>query len=392
MASAVKHATGTKTQAPPRILLVDDEPEVVDVISRVIRHSVGGKIFVANSIAAARQAIASQDLDLLVADVHLPDGTGTSLLSDLRKLQPTAAALMITGAPSFEHAVSAMRGGAVDFLAKPCTPELLGERIKRALEKQAVIAKEEGRFERLRDAVKRLNASRRVISKKVDLLCNDLVSAYGDLSRQMDAVRTQEGFRKYIAAAKDLEQLLCHAMDWLLRQLGYSNVAMWLAGEDGEFQLGAYMKYTVPGESVLTDALQRVVLPIAARDSLVRLHGEDLADQLSPQELAYFKGQDILAVNCTYLGESLAAMVFFRDLRSPFRTEDESLLKSICPLFAVSLASVVRDTQGDEMDEEDEESKGLSGGGSAGGLTEDSDKPRKNADADWWKRGEPPPF
>ena len=48
------------------------------------------------------------------------------------------------------------------------------------------------------------------------------MTAYGELSRQLDGVRTQEGFRRYIAEAADLEQLLCHAMDWLLRQMGYS--------------------------------------------------------------------------------------------------------------------------------------------------------------------------
>lgn len=390
MPSVVKSQPSQKPAVQPNILLVDDEPEVVDAICRVIKHTIGGRVIVASTLAAARESLATQAFDLLVADIHLPDGNGTALLPELHELQPTAAALMITGSPSVDLAVTAMRGGAVDFLAKPFAPQLLGERIKSALSRQAVIAKEESRFNRLRKAVKRLNASRRVISKKVDLLCNDLVAAYGDLSRQVDAVRTEEGFRKYIAAAKDLEQLLCHAMDWLLRQLGYANVAMWLAGEDGEFQLGAYMKYTVPGEPALTDALQRVVLPIASRDNLTRLRGEDLADRLSAEEVGYFKGQDILAVNCTYLGESLAAMVFFRDVRSPFRAEDETLLKSICPLFAVSLASVVRETQGDDLDEDD--AREMGNGSTGGGLIDDGDKPPRKSDADWWKRGDSPPF
>ena len=107
-----------------------------------------------------------------------------------------------------------------------------------------------------------------MISRKVDLLCNDLVSAYGELSKQLDDVRTQEGFRKCIAGATDLEQLLCHAMDWMLRQLGYCNVAVYLAGEDGAFQLGAYMKYTLAGDTMLTDALKRVLLPATVREGV----------------------------------------------------------------------------------------------------------------------------
>ena len=71
-----------------------------------------------------------------------------------------------------------------------------------------------------------------MVSKKVDLLCNDLIAAYGELSRQLEAVRTTEAFRGAISAIADLEQLLCHTMDWLLRQMGYANVAIWLASDE----------------------------------------------------------------------------------------------------------------------------------------------------------------
>ena len=98
-----------------------------------------------------------------------------------------------------------------------------------------------------------------MVSQKVDLLCNDLVSAYSDLSKQLDSVRTQENFRKQIDVATDLEQLLCHTMDWLLRQVGNSNVALWLAGDDGAFQLGAYMKHTIAGDDTVSNAMLSAV-------------------------------------------------------------------------------------------------------------------------------------
>src|SRR5205823_5756816 len=169
---------------------------------------------------------------------------------------PRASAIVITGQPTMDGAIDAIRQGAVDFLPKPFSADALLTRVNKALAVQAAGAKVQRRLDRLRDAVKRLNEARRLVSKKVDLLCNDLIGAYGELSKQLDVVRTQEGFRKLMADAKDLEQMLCHAMDWLLRQLGYSNVAIWLAGEDAEYQLGAYMKYTIPGEPALTEALK----------------------------------------------------------------------------------------------------------------------------------------
>ena len=388
---------------PPRVLIVDDEPNLVEAIGEAVGpRGIGCRVISAANIAQARRILQTQGIELMVADLNLPDGDGMTLLPALREHQPFAAAIMITGSPSVDGAIGALRGGAADFIPKPFTGTQITERVRKALERQSVIAKQERRFDKLRDAVRRLNESRRIISKKVDLLCNDLVTAYGELSRQLDGVRTQEGFRKYVANAKDLEQLLCHSMDWMLRQMGYANVAIWLSAEDGEFQLGAYMKYTVSGETMLTDAMKRVLLPRVVRDGLVRLKGEELQDKLTPQEMHYLKGQDVVAVNCTYLGESLAAIVFFRDAKSAFTDDDESLLKQVSPIFAVSLASVVR---GSEKDGDGDEGNGGDGdgnpffdgsGGASGpkGEKNDKKKPKKdNKDsADWWKRGESPPF
>jgi CheY-like chemotaxis protein len=385
MAAAAKSQNKKSPPPQPRVLVVDDEPNLVELIGEVVGKTMGCRIVSAASVAQARKILASQPIELLVADLNLPDGDGMSLLPALREHQPGASAIVITGSPSMDDAIDAFRGGAVDFVPKPFTHSHLIERVSTALERQAILARQEKRLVKLRDAVRRLNDSRRLISKKVDLLCNDLVSAY----RQLDGVRTQEGFRKYIATAKDLEQLLCHAMDWLLRQLGYANVAVWLSAEDGDFQLGAYMKYTVAGEQFLTDAIKRVILPRAVRDGLVRLKGEDLGENLTPQEMHPLKGQDIIAVNCTYLGESLAALVFFRDTKSAFTADDESLLKQVSPIFAVALASVVRGAEGEG---EGGETPFFDGEGPKENKDPKQKKKNDKDSADWWKRGEQPPF
>jgi hypothetical protein len=274
--------------------------------------------------------------------------------------------------------------------------------VAKALDAQARAAKGERKIQRLRLAVKRLSEARKLISKKVDLLCNDLVSAYGELSRQLDDVRTREGFRKYIGNSNDLEQLLCHAMDWLLRQVGFSNVALWLAGEDGEFQLGAYMKYTVPGDDALTSAMRKVILPLAdrdGRDTVLHLKAEELRDKLPAEAWELLKGQDILTISCTYLGEPLAALILFREETNPFTVEDQNLLKSIAPVFAVSLASVVReggvvDEEAEGFDERDD-AENSEDGGLKDGPESDGQKQKRSRrpdPADWWKRGESPPF
>lgn len=390
--SAVINPT-SKAGVAPRVLVVDDEPGLLELVTDVVGRGGRYHLRTAGDLASARQILENEQIDLLLVDLALPDGDGLSLLNNLYRRQPNASAVVITGNPSVSRTITAMRAGAVDILPKPFTADHLLERINIALAGQEEVIRGKTRMARLRGAVKKLNSSRHNISKKVDLLCNDLVAAYGELSRQIDSVRTQESFRKLLAQATDLEQLLCHAMDWILRHVGYCNVAVWLASEQGSFELGAYMKYTIPGEQALTDAMRNGLVPLIAKEGQVHLFGPEVNENLTPLESKMLAGQEIVGVNCTYLGESLAAIAMFRDEKSPFTDEDIAMIRAISPIFAVTLAGIVRASQGDHGTEGNEGSEG----GEDNGPLMDDDRDREKGkgkidSADWWKRGEPPPF
>jgi len=369
MAPVVKGSKKKNTQLP-RILVVDDEPQLLEVIKDIAGGAMDCRIVTAATIADAKKSLIVQSVDLLIVDIHLPDGDGMSLIELHKKHNPTAGTIIMTGEPSVDRAVTAIRRGAEDFLPKPFNSDLLLERMRKVLARNTILEKQNQRLERLRDAVRRLNKARRTVSKKVDLLCNDLIGAYGDLSKQFDLVRIQESFRNCLDQSTDLEQMLCHAMDWLLRQVGYSNVAIWLATDSGDMQLGAYMKYTIPGEPNIVDTILRTVVPATTENGVLRLTIDELADDLSEQEQEDLAGQQFVGMNCTYLGESLATIVFFRDETSPFTDADAAMLKSISSIFAVSLASIVKEAgEGNFADDEDD-----------------------RGDADWWKRGDSSPY
>jgi len=373
------------TRAAPRVLVVDDEPGLLELVTDVVGRAGNCQLLTAGDLRQAEKILASEEIDLLLTDVYLPDGNGMSLLSQLHDRHPRASAVVITGSPSVTGTISAFRAGVADFLLKPFSADLLLERINTALDRQANAQRGEMRMARLRGVVKKLNLSRHTISKKVDLLCNDLVAAYGELSRQVDTVRMQEGFRRLLGGASDLEQLLCHAMDWILRHAGYCNVAVWLAAEDQQFELGAYMKYTIPGEPELTSAMRLGLVPMVNREGSIHLFGSEVRDQLTPAEYKLLAGQEILGINCTYLGESLAAVVMFRDEKAPFTDEDVAMIRAISPIFAVALANMVRRSQ--DPDEQRDEGSLLDDDG-----PDEKKKSGPKPDADWWKRGEPPPF
>jgi DNA-binding response OmpR family regulator len=387
----VRQPPKTEHSTSPRVLVVDDQLDIVEVITEMLGRNIDCRLAKAAGFSEALHIIESEPVDLLIVDLNLPDGDGSELLAALKARQPLASAIVVTGAPTVDTAISALRHGAVDFMSKPLMPDDFVHRVRSALHRNAQRVKSENRVERLRVAVRRLNDARRLVTRKVDLLCNDLVAAYGDLSRQLDLVRIVESFRGVIVASEDLEQMLCHAMDWILRQIGYSNVAIWLAGPDPDFQLGAYMKYTIPGDPALTEAMRGGLLQIIRRDGMMHLEANEAIKVMSPAEAQILRNQTVLGIHCTYLGESLASIVLFREGSKPFSAEDAATLRAIAPVFAVTLATMVRGEDGNDYgdDEQDEEKFD-------GPLMDEPDdsspRRKKKDDADWWKRGEQPPF
>ncbi|HZK81974.1 MAG TPA: hypothetical protein VFC46_12925, partial [Humisphaera sp.] len=140
------------------------------------------------------------------------------------------------------------------------------------------------------------------------------------------------------------------------------------------------MKYTIAGDALVTDAIKRVLIAPTARESVMHVNMNTFEKRFSAAEFQVLKNQDLLAINCTYLGESLASVIFFRDSRSPFTADDESVVRSIGAIFAVSLATVVREPQSGEGE---------------GPVAEDGhdNTPRPRHDpADWWKKGDDAPY
>src|SRR5262245_57331587 len=128
-------ATQTNARAAtlPRVLVVEDEPALVELVRDVVGPQIDCQLLFAGDIHEARSIIAKESVDLLVTDLYLPDGDGMTLLGSLRERIPAAGAIVITGKPSVSAAVTALRAGAADFLPKPFSVSHLVERVNKAL-------------------------------------------------------------------------------------------------------------------------------------------------------------------------------------------------------------------------------------------------------------------
>lgn len=132
-----------------RILLVDDEPLVLDSLGQLLEAE-GFEVIHASTCEAAIAALSREgELDAVLTDLRLPDGDAIGLLGRLSDLRPNVPAVVFSGVGTLQNAVDAMKAGALDFLAKPVDPAALLAVVRRAIEHRGLV--EEVR--RLRAAV-----------------------------------------------------------------------------------------------------------------------------------------------------------------------------------------------------------------------------------------------
>jgi DNA-binding NtrC family response regulator len=131
-------------------LIVDDDPGFLLGLSEVVKRE-GFEVIGADSLKQAREKIAAQQPDILLADLVLPDGSGIDLLEDF---EGTASPefVLITGQASVETAVEALRRGAADYLTKPVDMA----RVKMALGNLARTLRMKGEIGSLRTELRKL--------------------------------------------------------------------------------------------------------------------------------------------------------------------------------------------------------------------------------------------
>ena len=104
-------------------LIVEDDADAARVLSALIARQ-GHTVAAAGTLHAARRMLAMQRADLLLLDVHLPDGSGFDLLDNAELLADTEVVLM-TGQATLDTSIKALRLGAADYLVKPVNPQHL---------------------------------------------------------------------------------------------------------------------------------------------------------------------------------------------------------------------------------------------------------------------------
>lgn len=120
----------------PRILLVDDEPQVTAALTRALRRE-AYDVLTANSAVEALRVLQTVRVDVIVSDEQMPGMVGSELLAIVRRDYPETARIILTGHASLEAAVRAINEGEIyRFLTKPCNTNDLTTVIEQALQQK----------------------------------------------------------------------------------------------------------------------------------------------------------------------------------------------------------------------------------------------------------------
>jgi len=115
------------------ILHVDDEPAVGLILEDTLERA-GHRPIGARNVPEALQVLGRESVDLIISDYRMPGITGLEFLDMLQREGHAVPLIMLTGYASIEHAVSAIKAGAIDYITKPVQPEQLELAVAQALQ------------------------------------------------------------------------------------------------------------------------------------------------------------------------------------------------------------------------------------------------------------------
>ncbi len=122
-----------------RILIVDDEPDMLTLLDRIISEDTQYEAVLESTPEKALETFRNQEFDLVITDLKMPGMSGITLMEKLREIHPDISIIIMTAFATIETAVEATQKGANDYLTKPFRRERLLVTIDKVMKWQQVI-------------------------------------------------------------------------------------------------------------------------------------------------------------------------------------------------------------------------------------------------------------
>jgi two-component system response regulator HydG len=137
-AAFISSPTPSPGSTPPTLLVVDDEPGIVDSLQKIFERE-HLRVLTATSGAEALELIRREPVSVMITDLMMAGMSGMDLLKASRSLSPETETVLMTAYGTVENAVEAMKQGAYDFVTKPIKRAHLLRVVGKALEKRSLV-------------------------------------------------------------------------------------------------------------------------------------------------------------------------------------------------------------------------------------------------------------
>ncbi len=329
---------------PARLLIVAEQGAARSNAASCLTRR-GHRCTCVSTLTDARAATSQARFDLVLMDPDVSDACELTLAQMLRSISSARRTILFSEHRSFDRAVEALRGHIIDFVSLPHDMDALGDRVQSALNRIRDDVEHEERLARLRTICEKLVAARNEVSAQVEQLCQDLVDAYQDVSTQMNEVAMGSEYRTLLNQELDVEELLRTSLEYMLTKTAPTNAAVFLPDSSGAFDLGAYVNYDCPRESItsLLEHLCQYICPqMTSESEIVSFEdAEEFSDWIGI-DAGFFAGCQVVAYSCLHEGECLAVVVLFRNKTDPFDDRLGATIDVLRPIFAEQLAQIIK--------------------------------------------------
>ncbi len=325
-------------RSQPKVLVVDDEPQLRELLTDAL-SDLGVQLHVVASGSEAIRHAMLQRPDLLVTDLYLGDCSGMDVIDSLREHTADLPAVVITGHRDPETLAAASRTRPVELMTKPLDLDRLRATVQTELRRQEEQRRSERRTRRLRHLAKRTNQQRRTVSRQLETTCADLTDSYRSLGEQMAKQQAALDYHRELLAAKNDDDVFRALFRLFVQHSGVVFGAALVCNADAELQMAGRFGVPQPDSAHFCRKLADPVIDRTLRDP--RIHLFDATDHTEefPEDIRqYLVGVTILAIPLLpEAGEMIGVVVLYRKGEQPFTDADLELAEMVAPPTAIAV-------------------------------------------------------